>query len=126
MERGHLAEGLNVGNFSGQDVIAGDGPEAPLVKALADEVGPDRFAWLGWREDVTPVLNLCDLLIQTSRNEGTPVSLIQGMAAGRPFISTPAGGVVLVHYGVPQGRIKALFPCGSALLQQASAIPARP
>jgi glycosyltransferase involved in cell wall biosynthesis len=73
-------------------VIAGDGPEAALVKALADELGPDRFAWLGWREDVTTVLNQCDLLIQTSRNEGTPVSLIQGMAAGRPFISTPAGG----------------------------------
>lgn len=75
-------------------VIAGDGPEAPLVKALAGELGPDRFVWLGWRRDVTPLLDECDLLIQTSRNEGTPVSLIQGMAAGRPFISTPAGGVV--------------------------------
>jgi len=75
-------------------VIAGDGPEAPSVKALSDELGADRFAWLGWREDVTTVLNECDLLIQTSRNEGTPVALIQGMAAGRPFISTPAGGVV--------------------------------
>lgn len=75
-------------------VIAGDGPEAPLVKALAAELGPDRFEWLGWREDVPAVLAECDVLIQTSRNEGTPVALIQGMAAGRPFISTPAGGVV--------------------------------
>src|SRR5205823_3788970 len=75
-------------------IVAGDGPEAPLVKALADELGPDRFEWLGWREDVTEVLAGCDVLIQTSRNEGTPVALIQGMAAGRPFLSTPAGGVV--------------------------------
>jgi glycosyltransferase involved in cell wall biosynthesis len=75
-------------------VIAGDGPEAPQVKALADELGPDRFEWLGWRQDVTSVLAECDVLIQTSRNEGTPVALIQGMAAGRPFVSTPAGGVV--------------------------------
>jgi glycosyltransferase involved in cell wall biosynthesis len=75
-------------------VIAGDGPEAPLVKALADEFGPARFRWLGWREDVAAVLAECDLLIQTSRNEGTPGTLIQGMAARRPFISTPAGGVV--------------------------------
>jgi glycosyltransferase involved in cell wall biosynthesis len=75
-------------------VIAGDGPEAPLVKALADELGPDRFEWLGWREDVQPVLAQCNVMIQTSRNEGTPVALIQGMAGCRPFISTAAGGVV--------------------------------
>ena len=75
-------------------LIAGDGPEAPLIKAMAEEFGPARFEWLGWREDVASVLAECDLLIQTSRNEGTPVALIQGMAAGRPFISTPVGGVV--------------------------------
>lgn len=36
----------------------------------------------------------CDVVLQTSRNEGTPVALIQGMAAARPFISTAVGGVV--------------------------------
>ena len=75
-------------------VVAGDGPEAPQVKALAQELGPERFEWLGWREDVESVLADCDVMMQTSRNEGTPVALIQGMAAGRPFVSTPAGGVV--------------------------------
>jgi glycosyltransferase involved in cell wall biosynthesis len=75
-------------------VVAGDGPEAPAVKALADELGPQRFEWLGWRQDIGEVLAGCDVLLQTSRNEGTPVALIQGMAAGRPFVSTPAGGVV--------------------------------
>lgn len=43
---------------------------------------------------VTPVIEQCDVLIQTSRNEGTPVAIIQGMAAGRPFLSTTVGGVV--------------------------------
>jgi len=75
-------------------LVAGDGPEAPRVKALASQLGPGRFEWLGWREDVSSVLSQCDLLMQTSRNEGTPVALIQGMAAGRPFVSTPVGGVV--------------------------------
>jgi glycosyltransferase involved in cell wall biosynthesis len=75
-------------------VVAGDGPEAATVKALADELGPRRFEWLGWREDVDSFLAECDVLIQTSRNEGTPVALIQGMAASRPFVSTAAGGVV--------------------------------
>jgi len=75
-------------------VVAGDGPEAPAVKALANELGPDRFKWLGWLQNVDSVLADCDVLMQTSRNEGTPVALIQGMAAGRPFVSTAAGGVV--------------------------------
>jgi glycosyltransferase involved in cell wall biosynthesis len=75
-------------------VVAGDGPEVATVKALAAELGPERFEWLGWREDVDPILAACDVLMQTSRNEGTPMALIQGMAAGRPFVSTAAGGVV--------------------------------
>lgn len=75
-------------------VVAGDGPEASRVKDLAAELGPKRFAWLGWRQDVAGVLAECDVLMQTSHNEGTPVALIEGMAAGRPFVSTPAGGVV--------------------------------
>jgi glycosyltransferase involved in cell wall biosynthesis len=75
-------------------VIAGDGPERPLVEAAAAELGPARCRFLGWQRNVEPVLAQCHLLIQTSRNEGTPVALIQGMAAARPFVSTPAGGVV--------------------------------
>jgi glycosyltransferase involved in cell wall biosynthesis len=75
-------------------VIAGDGPMRALVEAAAAELGADRCQYLGWQRDISSVLGLCHLLIQTSRNEGTPVALIQGMAAGRPFVSTPAGGVV--------------------------------
>jgi len=37
----------------------------------------------------------------TSRDEGTPVALIQGMAAARPFVSTAAGGVVDLANGRP-------------------------
>ncbi len=75
-------------------VIAGDGPERPLIETAAAELGPGRCRFLGWQRDVEPVLARCHVLIQTSRNEGTPVALIQGMAASRPFVSTPAGGVV--------------------------------
>ena len=35
-----------------------------------------------------------DIIALTSRNEGTPLSLIEGMAAGLPFISTAVGGVI--------------------------------
>jgi glycosyltransferase involved in cell wall biosynthesis len=76
-----------------QFVIAGDGPESGLVKSLAARFGEGRVAYVGWQRDVLPVIAKCDLLIQTSRNEGTPVALIQGMAARRPFLATAVGGI---------------------------------
>jgi glycosyltransferase involved in cell wall biosynthesis len=57
--------------------------------------------WLGWQRDILPAMARCDVVLQTSRNEGTPVALIQGMAAARPFVSTAAGGVIdMVSGGV--------------------------
>ena len=73
--------------------VAGDGPDRPMIENACRRYGA-KLVWHGWLSDITPVLAQCDILVQTSKNEGTPVALIQGMAAGRPFISTPAGGVV--------------------------------
>jgi glycosyltransferase involved in cell wall biosynthesis len=73
--------------------IAGDGPDRHLVEAALPLLVP-QMIWHGWQREITTVLSACDLVIQTSRNEGTPVALIQGMAAGRPFLTTAVGGVV--------------------------------
>lgn len=70
-------------------VIAGDGPELSALDRVRH-----RVEWLGWQREILPAMARCDVVLQTSRNEGTPVALIQGMAAARPFVSTPAGGVV--------------------------------
>lgn len=74
-------------------VIAGDGPDRGALENVAALYG-GRVEWLGWQRDVLPVLARCHVVLQTSRNEGTPVALIQGMAAARPFVSTAVGGVV--------------------------------
>ncbi len=73
--------------------IAGDGPDRNLVQAALPRLAP-QLIWHGWQRDITPLLADCNVVVQTSRNEGTPVALIQGMAAGRPFLSTAVGGVV--------------------------------
>jgi len=78
--------------------IAGDGSDRHLVESAVRNL-PGRVIWHGWQHDITPILEASDLLIQTSRNEGTPVALIQGMAAGRPFVSTAVGGVVDMSSG---------------------------
>ena len=75
-------------------LVAGDGPLRGAVDDAMRRLGRDRFCWLGWQQDIAPLLAQCHVLVQTSRNEGTPVALIQGMAAGRPFVSTPVGGIV--------------------------------
>jgi glycosyltransferase involved in cell wall biosynthesis len=74
-------------------VIAGDGPDREVLSG-AIHLGGGRVEYLGWQRDIAPALARCHVVLQTSRNEGTPVALIQGMAAGRPFVSTAVGGVV--------------------------------
>jgi len=76
-----------------QFLIAGDGPDGHLVESAGSRF-PGRVTWLGWQQDVTSLIAQCDVLIQTSRNEGTPVAIIQGMAAGRPFLATSVGGLI--------------------------------
>jgi glycosyltransferase involved in cell wall biosynthesis len=80
-------------------IVAGDGPDHSQIESLVVRFGCARVEWLGWCENIAEVIGQCDLLIQTSLNEGTPVSLIQGMAARRPFIATPVGGVVDLAVG---------------------------
>ena len=82
------------GNDRIRFLIAGDGGGRPMVQAAVAQYGEERVKWVGWKRDVASVIAQCDVLIQTSRNEGTPVALIQGMSAGRPFVSTAAGGIV--------------------------------
>jgi len=74
-------------------VIAGDGPDSSALRGVLDRYG-ERVEWLGWQREILPAMARCDVLLQTSRNEGTPVALIQGMASARPFVSTAVGGVV--------------------------------
>src|ERR1039457_4953899 len=83
-------------------VIAGDGPDRSALMRILDRFG-GRVEWLGWQREILPAMARCDVVLQTSRNEGTPVALIQGMAAARPFVSTAVGGVVdMVSGGVRQ------------------------
>jgi glycosyltransferase involved in cell wall biosynthesis len=75
-------------------VIVGDGE---LRRALEDETRAlglaDRTHFLGWRRDLDVVYADLDLVALTSINEGTPVALIEGMAAARAVVATDVGGV---------------------------------
>ena len=51
------------------------------------------ITFTSWITNVDWPLAGCDIVCMTSFNEGTPVSLIEAQAAGKPVISTNVGGV---------------------------------
>jgi glycosyltransferase involved in cell wall biosynthesis len=75
-------------------VIIGDGElRAQLERSRpARELG-DRLVWAGFRRDMPDVCFASDVVVLTSDNEGTPVSLIEAQAAGTAVVSTNVGGV---------------------------------
>jgi glycosyltransferase involved in cell wall biosynthesis len=75
-------------------LVAGDGQDRKLIEDATRRFSADQLQFLGWQKDTRFALSQCHLMLQTSRNEGTPGALIEGMAARRPFVSTAAGGVV--------------------------------
>ncbi len=75
-------------------VVIGDGESAAALRSLADSLGLGasvRFA--GLRTDLPQIYADLDVVALTSRNEGTPLSLIEAMASGRPIVATDVGGV---------------------------------
>ncbi len=74
--------------------IVGDGESAPSIRALVRERGlDDRSSFLGWRADLAAIYGDLDVLVITSDSEGTPVSVIEALAAARPVVGTAVGGV---------------------------------
>jgi len=79
--------------------IAGDGELLEVCRnRIVDEELP--VVVLGWQSNIERVLSAADIVLLTSDNEGTPLSLIQAGMAGLPVVTTNVGSipeVVLNH-----------------------------
>ncbi|MFT3846499.1 MAG: glycosyltransferase [Lacibacter sp.] len=85
--------------------IIGDGSEkAELIKRLTlnnfsythagDLYNPSAsFVFTSWRKDMENVYAGLDIVLLTSLNEGTPVSVMEAMASSKTVVSTNAGGI---------------------------------
>jgi len=73
-------------------LVAGSGDQET---ALADQIKQKSLpvTLLGWRSDIETILSASDLLVLTSDNEGTPLSLIQAALVGIPVVATNVGSV---------------------------------
>jgi glycosyltransferase involved in cell wall biosynthesis len=75
--------------------VVGDGPLRSDLERLAREAGVAGVArFMGYRSDMASVAAASDLAVLSSANEGTPVSLIEAAAAGRPAVASAVGGVL--------------------------------
>lgn len=95
--------------------IIGDGEMRPALEKKAGELGISHAVhFTGWVKDMGGVYPDVDILVQSSINEGTPVSVIEAMASGCCVVATRAGGTEDVLDGgqcglmVPVGDSKAL------------------
>lgn len=75
-------------------LIVGDGELRDELRASleARQLG-DRLTWAGFRRDMPDVCFASDVVVLTSDNEGTPVSLIEAQAAAVTVVGTDVGGM---------------------------------
>ncbi len=74
--------------------LVGDGPDRDQVERRAHELGVMRETlFLGYQEQVASFFAAFDVFILPSANEGTPVTAIEALAAGKPVVATRVGGI---------------------------------
>ena len=103
----------NVKDVLNDDVhvaIIGDGPERSHLESLRDELGlASHVHFTGFLSELENVYPDLDCVVNSSLNEGTPVALIEAMAAGVPVVATAVGGTPDLLRG---GALGALVPPG--------------
>lgn len=77
-------------------------PEARRLREIAHDLGvTESITFLGMRADVPDLLGAIDVAVLSSDFEGSPLSVMEYMAAGKPVVATRVGGVPdLVEEGV--------------------------
>lgn len=75
--------------------IVGDGTEKAHIEERVRWINEKKelVQLMSWVKDISRFNSAMDIVCLTSKNEGTPVSLIEAQAANIPVISTNVGGV---------------------------------
>ena len=90
----HAFRALRERGIDAKLCLVGDGPDRDAIERRAHDLGLMRDTlFLGYQEDVAPYYAAFDAFVLPSGNEGTPVTTIEALAAGRPVVATRVGGV---------------------------------
>jgi glycosyltransferase involved in cell wall biosynthesis len=86
--------------------VVGEGPLRPALEAQAQAHGlGDRFVFVGFARDVAAVLSAFDLSVFPSLWEGTPLTVFEALAMGKPIVATDADGLLDVLRADDTARI---------------------
>jgi len=89
-------------------LIVGEGPLRPYLQELTESMGLSRSViFCGIRKDIESIYSALDVLVFSSRWEGLPVSLLEGMASGLPIVATDVGSISRVMKAGEMGAIVA-------------------
>lgn len=80
----------------GRQIVGSSGRQVVSVPTIRRS---DDILFLSWRKDIDVINAASDIVVLSSKNEGTPVSIIEAMATGRAVVATKVGGVpdVVMH-----------------------------
>jgi N-acetyl-alpha-D-glucosaminyl L-malate synthase BshA len=83
-------------------VMVGDGPDAGLVRQLAEDLGViDRVRFTGVLDGVAHLLRAANLLLLPSQTESFGLVALEAMASGVPVVASDVGGLPeVVEHGV--------------------------
>ncbi len=97
---------------SARFVIVGDGYLRAQLESQTRELGLDDVVlFTGWQKDTAPIYSDLDVAVISSLSEGTPVPVIEALAAACPVVATAVGGLPDLLDG---GRLGRLVASGSA------------
>ncbi|MGP8260220.1 MAG: glycosyltransferase family 4 protein [Acidobacteriaceae bacterium] len=92
--------------------VVGEGPDREKLERLLDTLNiRESVTLLGRREDMPSVYASLDVMVSSSRQEGLPMAILEGMASGLALVATAVGEVPTV---VVDGRTGMLVPAGDA------------
>ena len=75
-------------------VFVGKGELEGKLRAEASRMGvSERVTFLGWRDDIPEIMQILDIFVLPSLNEGMGRVLVEAMAAGRPVVASKVGGI---------------------------------
>jgi glycosyltransferase involved in cell wall biosynthesis len=75
-------------------LVVGDGELKTELSLKAAELNVmNAIVFSGWQKDMPSVYSELDAVVLTSKNEGTPVAIVEAMASSRPVIAPMVGGV---------------------------------
>jgi glycosyltransferase involved in cell wall biosynthesis len=78
-------------------VVIGEGPDSEKLERMIDELKiRESVQMLGRRDDMPSIYASLDILVSSSRQEGLPMAILEGMASRLPWVATAVGDVPTV------------------------------